>query len=72
MPTKTELRLKYFDLTYNFNIPEELDEKLEEDYANNPQRYNQKNLNQLRIILLISPDIEFVNLITILDNCNKD
>lgn len=71
MPSDTQLRLQYVDLSYDYDFPEALEKKLEDDYVINPHRYTKKTFDCISMYLLIYPDVKFEDLVNLFKHLTK-
>jgi hypothetical protein len=53
---KTQLLLQYFERTRNFDLPDHIEEALEEDYVLNSALYTDAMFKRIRLVHLLCPD----------------
>ena len=56
MKTKTEQRIEYVFLSWAYEFPQNVEDALEEDYAEHHHLDSNKALKQMEALLLIAPD----------------
>ncbi len=75
IPSDIELRLQYYDLTSDLEMPEEIEKKMEDDYVKNPNRYNRNILKILYVNIIINEanneKTKFEDLLRVIENIQK-
>lgn len=61
--TKTELLLEYAKITWDIDLPDAIEQVLENDYVINSHLYSADVFLQVKLMLIICPDIEPVEVI---------
>lgn len=58
--SEIELRQEYTDRTWDYDyIPQEIDEKLEELYVQEPNLFSEDALNSLLVAICLNPDFPY-------------
>lgn len=57
LPT-TELRIRYAELSWDYEFPEHVENALEADFIENPEAYSESIMKKILALLLINPNPE--------------
>lgn len=54
----TNLRQEYTNRSWNYELPDDLEQALEDDYVQNSHLYSDDTFNLIKMIFLLNPKIE--------------
>jgi hypothetical protein len=65
MLTATELRIRYAELSWDYEFPEYVEDALEADFISNPEMYSESTMKSILALLLIDPNPEISDLLSL-------
>lgn len=65
MLTETELRIRYAELSWDYEFPEYVEDALEADFISSPEMYSESTMKSILALLLIDPNPEISDLLSL-------